>query len=75
MLLSGPLYQSISADLTTWNTKNNILEILLSKQEEGLMWPELVIGDTSGEFLVDICIADEVHKKLGHLCDETEVKM
>lgn len=73
ILLSGPLYQNICADLTVWDIKNELLEILLSKQEEGLMWPELVVGDTSGEFVVDTCIVDDIHQKLSHLCGEDEV--
>lgn len=73
--LSGPLCQSICADLTVWCIKNGMLEISLSKQEEGLMWPEFIVGDTSGEFIVDSCIADEVHQKLSHLCGENEVSI
>lgn len=72
-LLSGPLHQNICADLTIWDTKDNVLEISLTKQEEGLMWPEVVVGDDSGELTVDTCIADETQQKLGHLCSDSVV--
>lgn len=73
LLLAGRLYKIICPDLTVWETKNNVLEVCLAKQEIALMWPEFVVGDDNGEFVVDTCIADEVHEKLSGLCSENEV--
>lgn len=73
VFLSGPLYQNVCADLTVWDVKNCMLEISLTKQQEGLMWPEFIVGDSSGEFIVDSCIADDIHQKLSHFCGENEV--
>lgn len=73
VLLSGTLYGSISDDLTTWSVKNNIFEIVLTKREEGKMWPELVVGDNSGEFIADFHVVDEIHQKLSNFCSDSEV--
>lgn len=73
-LIEGELYQRIDSDLTTWTfTTEGLLEITLNKCETGLMWPELVKNDDTGEHIVDTCIVEEVHARLGHLTSESEV--
>lgn len=73
-LLNGQLYHRIDTELTTWTVTNNNLEIVLYKNETGLMWPELVRGDQAGEYIVDTCIVEEVHERLEHLSNDSEVK-
>ncbi|XP_057664626.1 nudC domain-containing protein 1 [Diorhabda carinulata] len=71
-LIKGELYQRIDPDLTTWTLIPGLLEISLYKSETGLMWPELVKNDHTGEHVVDSCIVEEVHARLGHLTSESE---
>lgn len=49
------------------------LEVVLSKRESGLLWPELVVGDKRGHQVIDSTLADEVHARLSHLCTDSEV--
>ncbi|XP_018577530.1 nudC domain-containing protein 1 [Anoplophora glabripennis] len=71
-LLNGQLHQQIDSELTTWTVADNNLEVVLYKNETGLMWPELVRGDQSGEYVLDSCIVQEVNEQMGHLCSDTE---
>lgn len=73
ILLSGHFYKTISADLTTWSTENNLLEIILQKQHAGDMWVDLVPTDQNGEYFIDGTVAQEVHERLAHLCSDNNV--
>lgn len=73
VLLSGHLCKNISAALTVWKCQNDVLELALTKEVEGIMWPEFIQGDNSGEYVVDASVADEIHQKLAHLCSQDEV--
>lgn len=76
IVLTGKLYQAIDSVLTTWTVEStNMLEVSLSKLEVGLMWPELIEGDDAGEFVVDSCIAEEIHERLQHLTSDSEVNI
>lgn len=76
ILLQGELNHRIDAQLTTWNIANGgILEVTLTKSENGLMWQDLVPGDETGEQIIDPNIVAEVHQRLAHLCSETEVSI
>jgi len=44
------------------------------KREEGLMWQELVKGDTKGKEVLDPALVEEMHQRLAHLCSDTEVR-
>lgn len=46
------------------------LEISLIKKNEGLRWPELIIGDTNGELIMDT----EMSECLMHLTSEEMVR-
>nr|CAI5824880.1 unnamed protein product [Callosobruchus analis] len=72
ILAKGDLYQGIDSDLTTWSIKENVLIVMLNKSENGLMWPELIKGDVSGEYVLETCIVQEAHEKLSHLCSDNE---
>ncbi|KAM6125965.1 LOW QUALITY PROTEIN: nudC domain-containing protein 1 [Pterocles gutturalis] len=53
-LLEGKLYSSVDHESCTWIIRENkSLEISLIKKNEGPQWPELVVGDTRGEFTMD----------------------
>lgn len=43
------------------------------KREQGLMWQELVKGDTRGEEVLDPALVEEIHKRFAHLCSDKEV--
>ncbi|KAJ8670273.1 hypothetical protein QAD02_001532 [Eretmocerus hayati] len=71
-LLNGDTPHRLESDLTTWKRNGNTLEIELSKSENGLMWNELLKGDTGGEYLPNEALADEVHSRLAHLCSSVQ---
>jgi hypothetical protein len=43
------------------------------KGEQGLMWQELVKGETQGEEILDPALVEEIHLRLAHLCSDKEV--
>lgn len=63
ILLNGRTPHRLESNLTTWNCKNGFLEIELSKAENGLMWNELILGDTGGEYLPNQALATEIHER------------
>ncbi|XP_073086066.1 nudC domain-containing protein 1 isoform X3 [Manis javanica] len=74
--LKGNLYSSIDQESSTWIIKdNNSLEISLIKKNEGLTWPELVIGDKQGEFLRDSAQCAAIAERLMHLTSEELVNL
>uniref|UniRef100_A0A8C9FRR3 NudC domain-containing protein 1 n=1 Tax=Pavo cristatus TaxID=9049 RepID=A0A8C9FRR3_PAVCR len=46
------------------------LEIFLIKKNEGPRWPELIVGDTKGEFIMDSSQCAEISESLMHLTSE-----
>uniref|UniRef100_A0A8D1XN30 NudC domain-containing protein 1 n=1 Tax=Sus scrofa TaxID=9823 RepID=A0A8D1XN30_PIG len=69
--LEGNLYSSIDHESSTWIIKeNNSLEICLIKKNEGLTWPELVVGDKQGEFIRDSAQYAAIAERLMHLTSE-----
>ncbi|XP_046320678.1 nudC domain-containing protein 1 isoform X1 [Marmota monax] len=70
-LLKGKLYSSIDHESSTWIIKeNNSLEIFLIKKNEGLTWPELVVGDKQGELIRDSAQCAAIAERLMHLTSE-----
>lgn len=63
VLIQGDTPNKVQADLVTWNRKEETLEIDLPKQESGLMWSELLKGDTDGEMLANPALAAEIHAR------------
>lgn len=43
------------------------------KSEQGLMWQELVKGDTNGKEVLAQALVEEMHQGLTHLCSDREV--
>ncbi|XP_007114682.2 nudC domain-containing protein 1 isoform X3 [Physeter macrocephalus] len=69
--LEGNLYSSIDHESSTWIIKeNNSLEISLIKKNEGLTWPELVVGDKEGEFIRDSAQCAAIAERLMHLTSD-----
>uniref|UniRef100_A0A8D1WZC8 NudC domain-containing protein 1 n=1 Tax=Sus scrofa TaxID=9823 RepID=A0A8D1WZC8_PIG len=74
--LEGNLYSSIDHESSTWIIKeNNSLEICLIKKNEGLTWPELVVGDKQGEFIRDSAQYAAIAERLMHLTSEELVNL
>ena len=63
ILLKGETPNRLEAGLATWKRKNDKLEVELFKSETGLMWNELLKGDTGGEYLPNEALAAEIHSK------------
>uniref|UniRef100_G3RK69 NudC domain-containing protein 1 n=1 Tax=Gorilla gorilla gorilla TaxID=9595 RepID=G3RK69_GORGO len=74
--LEGKLYSSIDHESSTWIIKeSNSLEISLIKKNEGLTWPELVIGDKQGELIRDSAQCAAIAERLVHLTSEELVRI
>lgn len=70
-VLEGKLYSSIDHEGSTWTIKeNDSLEISLIKKNEGLMWPELVVGDKQGELIRDPAQCAAIAERLMHLTSD-----
>lgn len=46
------------------------LEVTLQKRSEGQVWPELVVGDRSGEQVISEGQAALIHQRLAHLTSD-----
>ncbi|KAG7199157.1 hypothetical protein KM043_018045 [Ampulex compressa] len=60
----------LDESLTTWKYEHGTLQLELMKFENGLMWNELIKGDTGGECLPNQALAAEIHSRLAHLCTD-----
>ncbi|KAF1487108.1 NudC domain-containing protein 1, partial [Megadyptes antipodes antipodes] len=70
-LVEGKLYSSVDHESCTWIIRENkSLEISLIKKNEGPRWPELIVGDTRGEFIMDSSQCSEITESLMHLTSE-----
>ncbi|XP_071410077.1 nudC domain-containing protein 1 [Pithys albifrons albifrons] len=70
-LMEGKLYSSVDHESCTWIIKENkSLEISLIKKNEGPWWPEVIVGDTRGEFIMDSSQCSEIAESLMHLTSE-----
>ncbi|XP_045504100.1 nudC domain-containing protein 1 [Colias croceus] len=71
----GKLKNKVDSELTTWNVgESGQVDVLMTKSES-MMWDELIEGgDKTGEQILDPSLVEEVHRRLMHLCAETEVK-
>ncbi|XP_044277789.1 nudC domain-containing protein 1 isoform X2 [Varanus komodoensis] len=70
VVLEGALFSSIDHESSTWIINEKSLDISLIKKEEGLLWPELIIGDSRGEFIMDPAQSSAVAERLMHLTSE-----
>lgn len=51
------------------------LEVTLQKRSEGTMWPELVVGDKRGEYIISDEQAALIHERLSYLTSEDLVQL
>ncbi|EZA47477.1 hypothetical protein DMN91_005326 [Ooceraea biroi] len=72
ILIQGECQHRLEEDMATWRQEEDTLQIDLSKYENGLMWSELLKGDTGGECLPNETLAAEIHKRLAHLCTDQQ---
>ncbi|KAJ8734445.1 hypothetical protein PYW08_013695 [Mythimna loreyi] len=72
--LDGKLKQKVDSELTTWNVQDSgQVDILLTKSES-MLWEDLLEGgDPNGEQILDASLVEEAHRRLAHLCAETQV--
>ncbi|KFZ56911.1 NudC domain-containing protein 1, partial [Antrostomus carolinensis] len=70
-LIEGKLSSSVDHESCTWIIRENkSLEISLIKKNEGCQWPELIVGDTRGEFIMDSSQCSDIAESLMHLTSE-----
>ncbi|CAK1599273.1 unnamed protein product [Parnassius mnemosyne] len=74
IFLEGKLRHKVESELTTWNLQENgQVDVLITKCES-MIWDELLEGgDRNGEQILDASLVEEAHRRLAHLCSETEV--
>ncbi|XP_029659461.1 nudC domain-containing protein 1 isoform X1 [Formica exsecta] len=70
ILIQGECQHRLEENMATWRFKEDTLQIDLNKYENGLMWSELIKGDTGGECLPNEVLAAEIHTRLAHLCTD-----
>lgn len=63
VLIQGECQHRLDEKLTTWKHEKDTLQLDLVKFESGLMWNELIKGDTGGECLSNESLAAEIHSK------------
>lgn len=63
VLIQGECQHRLEENMVTWRYKEDTLQIDLSKYESGLMWSELIKGDTKGECLPNEVLAAEIHAR------------
>lgn len=63
VLIQGETQHKLEPELTTWKIKDDTLEIEFTKSDSGLMWSELIKGDTGGEFLPNEDLAAKIHSR------------
>ncbi|XP_001369683.1 nudC domain-containing protein 1 [Monodelphis domestica] len=69
--LEGKLFSSIDHESSTWIIKENkSLEVSLIKKDEGLTWPELILGDERGDCIRDSAQCAAIAERLMHLTSE-----
>ncbi|XP_032078955.1 nudC domain-containing protein 1 [Thamnophis elegans] len=70
-ILKGDLFSLIDHESSTWIIKENRLEIILiKKEEEKRLWPELIIGDSRGEFIMDPAQSATIAEQLTYLTSD-----
>ncbi|XP_062301704.1 nudC domain-containing protein 1 [Osmerus eperlanus] len=70
-LLEGLLQAPVDPEASAWIIRDNkSLEVTLQKRDQGPMWPELVVGDRRGEFLISEEQAALLNERLTHLTTE-----
>ncbi|XP_076624773.1 nudC domain-containing protein 1 isoform X2 [Colletes latitarsis] len=76
ILIQGQCQHRLDEKLTTWKYEQDTCKLELFKHESGLMWNELIKGDTGGECLPNETLAAEIHSRLAHLCtDQADSKL
>lgn len=74
IFLDGKLEHKIESEFTTWNVQENGLVDILITKCESMLWSDLLeSGDKNGEQILDASLVEEAHRRLAHLCSETEV--
>uniref|UniRef100_A0A452IU47 NudC domain-containing protein 1 n=1 Tax=Gopherus agassizii TaxID=38772 RepID=A0A452IU47_9SAUR len=72
-LVEGKLCSSIDHESCTWIIRDNSTVLFLKKSSLFLsrpMWPELIVGDAQGEFIMDSSQCSAVAERLMHLTSE-----
>ncbi|XP_017760282.1 PREDICTED: nudC domain-containing protein 1 [Eufriesea mexicana] len=70
ILIQGQCQHRLDEDLTTWKYEEDTFKLELYKHENGLMWNELIKGDTGGKCLPNETLAAEIQSRLAHLCTD-----
>ncbi|KAM3956588.1 nudC domain-containing protein 1 [Aphomia sociella] len=73
IFVDGKLRHKVDSELTTWNVQENGQVDVLITKSDSMMWDDFLEGrDSNGEQIMDASLVEEAHKRLAHLCSETE---
>lgn len=74
IFVDGKLKHKVDSELTTWNIEDNGQVDILITKDVSMIWDDLLEGgDGNGEQIMDASLVEEAHRRLAHLCSETEV--
>ncbi|XP_041376317.1 nudC domain-containing protein 1-like [Gigantopelta aegis] len=68
-LLKGQVHDRVDVEASTWTIQGQRVELTLSKEVSG-NWPEVVLGDTHGEMVLDTEQVAQIHERLAHLTSD-----
>ncbi|XP_013187971.2 nudC domain-containing protein 1 [Amyelois transitella] len=75
IFIDGKLRHKVDSEFTTWNVEDSGKVDILITKADSMLWDELLEGgDSKGEQIMDASLVEEAHRRLAHLCSETEVK-
>lgn len=74
IFVEGKLKHKVDSELATWNVQESGQVDILIMKSDSMLWDELLEGgDPNGEQIMDASLVEEAHRRLAHLCSETEV--
>lgn len=74
VFVEGRLRHKIDSVLTTWNVQDDGQVDILITKDVNILWDDFLLeGDCNGEQILDASLVEEAHRRLAHLCSETEV--
>ncbi|KAM8967892.1 nudC domain-containing protein 1 [Pelodytes ibericus] len=69
--MKGQLYSVIDHESSTWILADQkSVQVTLMKRDSGCMWPELIVGDKQGEYVLDPAQCAAISEQLMHLTSE-----
>lgn len=73
IFIEGKFVHRVDSELTTWHLQESGQVDILVTKCEGQIWRDFLDpSDPNGEQIMDPSLVEEAHRRLAHLCSETE---